>query len=132
DRNKVQGNLISTDRTGNALLGNPRGGIYIWQGARWNVVGTDGDGVNDATEGNVITGDSANDAVDIFGAGTDYNVVAGNIIGRGNDGSTVLGTQTGANIFYGATGNRIGTNADGVSDELERNIISGARLNGVS
>src|SRR5262249_42006360 len=34
-------------------------------------------------------------------------------------------------IWGGATGNRVGTNADGVSDEQERNVISGNRFGGV-
>src|SRR5262249_4859671 len=105
-------------------------GIYITNGARCNVIGTDGDGVNDGSEGNIISG-NLRDGIDIGGIGTDYNVVAGNIFGLGQDGSTPLGNKAGAGILAGATNNRIGTNADGVSDELERNIISCSRLEGV-
>jgi hypothetical protein len=130
DRNKVQGNLIGTDRTGNAPLPNQPVGVVVSGGARWNVIGTDGDGVNDATEGNVISGNQRYGVI-IGDPGSDYNVVAGNIIGLGKDGSTVISNGTGVIIFNGATGNRIGTNADGVSDELERNVISGSRFDGV-
>ena len=65
-RNKVQGNLIGTDRTGNVAL--PNGdGVVIQYGAG-NVIGADGDGVNDESEGNVISG-NLNDALAILGAG---------------------------------------------------------------
>jgi Tol biopolymer transport system component len=129
DRNKVQGNLVGTDRTGNALLSNTHSGVRIGNGARFNVIGTDGDGMNDAAEGNVLSGSLNGHGVAI--ANSDFNVVAGNIIGLGKDGSTVLGILNGVVIMQQATGNRIGTNADGISDELERNIISGAQWSGV-
>jgi parallel beta-helix repeat protein len=128
DRNKVQGNLIGTDRTGNGALPNSGAGIITAGGARCNVIGTDGDGVNDGSEGNIISG-NLNGGILI--TGSDWNVVAGNIIGLGQDGSTPLGNGYGVGIVSGATGNRIGTDADGVSDELERNIISCSLYEGV-
>jgi hypothetical protein len=130
DRNKVQGNLIGTDRTGNVAL--PNGwhgsGVFIRGGAQCNVIGTNGDGVNDGSEGNIISG-NLSDGIDIADIGTDYNVVAGNIIGLGLDGSTPLGNGYGVAIWAGVTANRIGTSAD--SDNLERNIISSNRADGV-
>src|SRR5262249_36379822 len=107
DRNKVQGNMIGADQTGNVALPNSwhGDGVIIRAGARYNVIGTDGDGVNDGSEGNIISG-NLSDGIDIVDIGTEYNVVAGNIIGLGLDGSTPLGNVDGVAIWAGATANR--------------------------
>ena len=83
--------------------------------ANRNVIGTNGDGINDATEGLTFTGN--NTAVTIIGAFATGNIVAGNQIGPQN--------QTGVVFDDQANGNLIGTDGDGVSDNLERNVISG-------
>src|SRR5262249_42757908 len=82
DYNLVQGNYIGTDSTGAVAVGNtPAQGVAITLGAQHNVIGTDGDGTNDATEGNVISGNTG-DGIDIeFGSGNNFNVIAGNLIG---------------------------------------------------
>ena len=72
--NLVQGNYIGTNATGDAELGNTLNGVRIGFGAQANVIGTDGDGVNDGTEGNVISGNDL-PGVHIFGIETDFNVV---------------------------------------------------------
>jgi hypothetical protein len=124
DHNRVQGNWIGTDRTGNADLRNRNFGVRILSSARYNVIGTDGDGVGDATEGNVIVGGSG---VGIAGIFTDDNVVAGNFVGLGADGETVIGCVEGVAVWGLATGNLIGG-----TTEAARNVISGSRLEGVS
>ena len=53
------------------------------------------------------------------------NVVAGNFIGTDITGNRALGNGGGIGIEQGVLRTRIGTNADGVSDELERNVVSG-------
>ncbi len=58
DKNKVQGNYIGTDVSGNVDLGNAFSGIFINR-AEGTVIGTDGDGDSDAMEGNVISGNQA-------------------------------------------------------------------------
>ena len=45
--NSIQGNYIGTDITGTVALGNTGRGVSI-EGSHRNVIGTDGDGVNDA------------------------------------------------------------------------------------
>jgi hypothetical protein len=108
-------------------------GIYI-QGASDNVIGTNGDGVNDSAEGNVFAGN--NTAAIIFedgagGTSSDNNVVAGNRMGITADGNTALGDGRFGVFLIQGSGNRIGTNSDGVSDALERNVISGIAETGV-
>ncbi|HZW31641.1 MAG TPA: hypothetical protein VFF52_13090, partial [Isosphaeraceae bacterium] len=128
----VQGNFIGTDAAGSAALANRSRGVFISGGAHHNVIGTDGDGANDGDEGNVISG---NGLVGVFitDSGTTDNVVAGNFIGTNAAGTAALGNggAAGVRITGGAQRNRIGTNGDGSSDDLERNIISGNTGNGI-
>ncbi|MBK9051743.1 MAG: CSLREA domain-containing protein [Chloroflexi bacterium] len=124
DGNLIQGNLIGTDANGTSALPNV-GGIALGLTGNTNVqntvIGTDGDGVNDAAEGNVISGNQ--NAITIEGATA--NVVAGNYIGTDSTGTAALGNSSETLVLYnGANNNRIGTNGDGVSDALERNIIA--------
>jgi hypothetical protein len=145
--NWVAGNFIGTDLSDTVRIGNGGGaGVAIHGGAQFNVVGTNGDGINDGAEGNVISGNGGGgpfpgfgpgsffDNVDIWDPGTDHNVVAGNFIGTDATGTQAIGSNgpaDGVAIVFGAQFNRIGTNADGISDALERNIISGNPAQGV-
>lgn len=64
--NIVQGNYVGTNATGTAALGNVGGGVVLNGGAHDNLVGTDGDGVNDDAEGNLISGQSAHEGAGII------------------------------------------------------------------
>ena len=130
--NWIAGNDIGTDPTGTAPVGNGIDGVDIENGAYSNLIGTNGDGIDDGAEGNVISGNVARGVI-IDGAGTDFNVVAGNLIGTDATGTAALPNlgDAGVTIADGAQNNRIGTNADGVSDDLERNVISGNAGSGV-
>ena len=81
--------------------------------------GPDGDGVGDAAEGNVISG-NAWSGIMINHAGTDHNVVAGNLIGTDVTGTAALGNSHGVVIEGGAQSNRVGTDGDGLADGSER------------
>ncbi len=121
--NQVAGNYIGTDPTGSldrGMHGAVGWGVEIMSFAQSNVIGTDGDGINDAFEGNVISGNDA--AVVIEGAD---NIVAGNLVGTDRTGTLPLGNFVGIEIVNGGSGNRIGSDGNSVSDALERNIISG-------
>src|SRR5262249_39004809 len=101
-------------------------------GATGNFVGTDGDGVNDAAERNLISGNLGG-GVDVSGSGTSFNTVAGNLIGTNRTGTAALGNANrGVDVRSGAQHNRVGTNADGMSDGAERNIISANGWEGVA
>ena len=89
------------------------------------IVGTDGDGIDDAREGNVIAGNTVGINVD-----SGSNAIAGNLIGIGRDGITAFANTVGV-IIASAGGTRVGTNADGVSDQFERNVISHNNSTGI-
>ena len=99
------------------------------------VVGTDGDGVDDLAERNVFGAPGTIAAVDITTAGAIGHQVAGNYFGFTADGTTQLGGGRGVDVAQSARSNLIGSNLDGVSDDLERNYFGGDRgvlLNGGS
>jgi hypothetical protein len=103
--NWIAGNDIGTDATGTIALGNNGVGVAIVAGARSNIIGTDGDGVGDAAEGNLISGNGSN-GVEIDDAGTSGNLVAGNLIGTDASGTRALANSNGVVIY--ADGNRVG------------------------
>ena len=119
DSNAVAGNWIGTDISGSIALNNGTqpvcdflgnvfgGGVAILAGASGNRIGTDGKSVDDVGERNVIAG-SNNDAIDIYGSGTDGNVVAGNFIGTDVTGTHSLGIA-GDGIFLAEGASRTGS-----------------------
>jgi hypothetical protein len=136
EHNVVAGNFIGTDISGMKAIGNGIGdgsnGIAIYSGAKNNRIGTDGNGLSDAAERNVISAPLSSEqfprrsGIVILGVGTDGNVVAGNYIGTDVHGEVALGNGAeGISIAAGAANNRIGTDGDGRYDDHERNVISG-------
>jgi titin len=122
--NQIAGNYIGTNATATTALPNGSTGIYFFAAASGNVIGTNGDGAGDAAERNVISGNGSH-GIDITDESTNNNIVAGNYIGVAIDGSSALGNMgIGVEILSGPDGTRIGTNADGISDALEANVIS--------
>jgi titin len=140
--NWIYGNFLGTDPTGTQALAN-NAGVEIDGAATQNLVGTNGDGVNDAAERNIISGDLFA-GVWITGEGTSDDAVAGNFIGSDVTGSVALnnGTQPvtdlqgvvfggGVVIAAGASGNRIGTDGKSIDDVGERNVIGGSGQDGI-
>jgi hypothetical protein len=140
----IYANFFGMDPTGTQAGPNDYG-VEIDGGATKNLIGTNGDGVNDAAERNVLSGNLFA-GVWINGQGTDANAVAGNFIGTDVSGAVALdnGTQTvsdpslyldtfggGVVIENGASGNRIGTDGQSVDDRGERNVIGGSGNDGV-
>ncbi|MGH9880798.1 MAG: right-handed parallel beta-helix repeat-containing protein, partial [Pyrinomonadaceae bacterium] len=126
--NRLQGNYIGTDAAGASAVPNQSGVLVgdqvLLRGVSNSIVGTDGDGVSDATEGNVISG-NLQDGVTLLQGGTTNNRVAGNRIGTDAAGTAPIPNgRDGVRVQQAAAGNVIGTNGDGLSDALERNIIS--------
>jgi hypothetical protein len=142
--NAVAGNFIGTDISGTIALNNGTqtvtdsqgnvfgGGVAISAGASNNRIGTDGKSIDDIGERNVIAG-SNNDAIDIYGTGTDGNIAAGNFIGIDVSGTRSLGVAgNGVSLAEGASSNWIGVNPyGGMLVAHEGNVISGNGADGV-
>ena len=141
--NVVAGDYIGTDPTGTQAVPN-YAGVEIDSGATGNLIGTNGDGVNDALERNIISGNLFA-GVWITGTGTDDNVVAGNYIGTDVTGTIAVGNGSAVKyrlrcyaqiagdvvINAGASDNLIGTTGQSADDAGERNVISGSGSDGV-
>jgi hypothetical protein len=130
--NRIQGDYIGTDPSGTLPQGNGYHGVWIFAGQN-NWIGTDGYGVDDLAERNVI---SAN-GLDGIMVSDSFNVVAGNFIGTDATGTHPLGNLKDGIVVSDGNGVhppasvRIGTNGDGVADDAERNVISGNGQAGV-
>ena len=126
--NVIQGNFIGTNAAGTAAVANSSDGISL-EGANDTIIGGGAPGAGNLISGNVLYGILIDAS---FSAGTATgNVVQGNTIGLDVTGTTAVNNNTGVYLFRGASNNLIGTNADGVNDAAEGNVISGNRGYGV-
>ena len=92
--NVVAGNKIGTAIHGLSAVPNGGGGVFINDGATANLIGTDGVSAANADEGNLISGNNGTGVAGILisDSGTNFNVVAGNLIGTTGSGELPLGT----------------------------------------
>jgi hypothetical protein len=116
--NLIQGNLIGTNVTGDASVPNgflsyySVGGIDVFSNS--NTIGGTAAGA-----GNVISGNGS-DGVDMVGVSD--NLLEGNLIGVGANGTEPLGNGGGGvSAFYGATYNTIGGTAAGAGNVIANN-----------
>ncbi len=119
-------NHFGVDAAGSAELGLSMPQIQVAiEGAASDVtIGTDGDGVDDIGERNVIG--PGGFAVFINGNGNNNNTIAGNYIGFFADGATASGAGM-IQVRQESSNTIIGTDGDGISDELERNYFGSRR-----
>ncbi|MEE8576231.1 MAG: T9SS type A sorting domain-containing protein [candidate division Zixibacteria bacterium] len=111
NENEIVGNYIGTDSSGARKLSNATAGVIVGNGAQHNRIGGEGAGM-----GNVISGNgygtllpTLGRGIHIYGAGTDQNIIQGNIIGLAADSSTQLDNfGHGIAIIAGAFGNFVG------------------------
>ena len=116
--NTIAGNYVGTDASGKLALPNTTDGVWLDKGADGNTIGPN----------NVISGNT-NNGVEIW---SNDNWVEGNDVGTDVTGSAALPNGNwGVLLTNGATGNIVGTNADGKNDAAERNVISGNGYSGV-
>jgi PKD domain/PA14 domain len=132
DRTIIAGNYVGTNKDGDAAVGNNGHSIVVFQGADDTRIGTDGNGISDSDERNILSGNLW--GVVVEGAATLRTVIAGNYIGtnKNGDGAIPNGGSGAIEVRYGARDTRIGT--DGSNDEFnehERNVISGNSTNGI-
>ena len=126
DNNVITGNYIGTNSAGTFAAANGGRGIFLVDAAQQNRIGTNADGIGDAAERNLLSGNVL-DGVTIFGEGVAFNVVAGNLIGTNFAGTAAIANQVnGVGIFTGASFNTIGGHAPAA-----RNVLSGNTLSGV-
>lgn len=118
---RIEGNLIGTDPTGTAPVGNGTG-LYLDDSSNNTIGGTT------AGTRNVISGNNL--GIGIFSVHADQpatgNVIAGNLIGTDVSGVHALGNNAGINLGRNANGNVIG----GTTAQA-RNVISGNAGDGV-
>jgi parallel beta-helix repeat protein len=117
--NVVQGNLIGTDRTGTAALGNHEDGIFL-DSAPGNTIGGSTTGAGNVLSANTWKG------IRIAGSTAIGNVVQGNLIGVGSDGATSLGNHEDGVWIVNAVNTTIGGTGPG-----EGNVIAHSGWNGV-
>ena len=120
DNNTVQGNYLGTDVTGALDLNggantNGLSGIRLRNGSAGNTIG----GLTAGT-GNLISGNNGA-GIEIRDAGTDNNVVLGNLIGTDVSGLVALGNSQAGIAIYGTAS----TNIIGGLSASARNVISG-------
>ena len=100
--NTIQGNFIGTDASGLAAVGQGKMGIDILVDSSRNLIGTDGDGVNDQHEGNVIANNLAEGVV-VTGTTSVGNTIRGNSIhDNGGLGIDLGGDGVTANVLLDA------------------------------
>jgi hypothetical protein len=114
--NVVEGDYIGTNVTGNAPLANPGAGVAISQGASSNTVA-----------GDVISGNSY---AGVWISASSNNVVSGDTIGLGQNGTTAVPNAQGVEILSGASGNTIGGTTAGARDVISANSGDGVRITG--
>jgi hypothetical protein len=125
----IAGNIVGLDKDGNvAGMGNAQDGILMTVQSTGNVIGTNSNGISDNLEGNIV---SANGSFGILVAGaSDFNIIAGNTFGLDAANNAAGNVRYGIGVLN-SSGLRIGTNADGSSDNLEGNIVSANGQGGI-
>lgn len=116
----VLGNLVGTDLSGSFAVSNAAVGVRM-EGAHHSIVGTEASGA-----GNVISGNGTS-GLYLFGTNTYGVSIAGNRIGVGAAGTSVIANGHSGVFCYDAWSNDIGKAVAGGG-----NIISGNREAGVS
>lgn len=126
---RVQGNFVGLSPSGTTTAVNSIG-VLVESGSNSTLIGTDSDGADDPAERNVIGGNTVA-GVALAGPSTNGNVVAGNLIGVNATGNAAAPNGDGVRLKTQASGNRIGSDADGVLDSVERNVIAGNQSSGI-
>lgn len=122
NNNWVYGCYVGLGLDGDTIKPNHTG---IYTNFNGNVIGTNSDGMSDAAEANVVSG---NLLIGIVISGGMSNRIAGNLIGTDKTGLLDRGNASeGVEFDFAATGNIVGG-----STAAQRNIISGNDGNGIA
>ncbi|WP_153797304.1 T9SS type A sorting domain-containing protein [Foetidibacter luteolus] len=138
----IWGNYFNTGADGNSITGagyalelygkTNAASPYASNVRSW-IIGTNGDGTADANEGNLFTQplqSSGSNLEPLRLYMCDNFIIAGNTFGLRKNGTVALQTFSSSGGSYGValtncTGVRIGTDGNGTSDALERNVFAG-------
>ncbi len=123
---RVSGNFINVLPDGKTILPIDQVGEAIENGAGAGMlIGTDGDGISDSDERNIIGSVQYDVIAEFWRAGATNMVFAGNYVGVNVDGSAMADSMPTSLLDLRKQSNvRIGTNGDGVSDDVEENWIA--------
>jgi len=119
--NTVSGNLIGTDSSGGFAVPNGAAGIYVGCSAPLNTFG----GTTVALR-NVISGNPY--GIRILGCGSDNNVIAGNYIGTGANGSTAISNGVGIALEGGAAQTMIGGTTTAAANIIANSAAAGVDI----
>ncbi|MGH8021972.1 MAG: hypothetical protein ACRED1_00200, partial [Limisphaerales bacterium] len=123
--NVVLGNYIGTDANGRIMLSNVLGGVFLADGATNNLIGGTNAGARNIISGNGLPYVYG---VLIAGPGASGNVVEGNYIGVGADGTTPVPNYWGIVCSSGAVNNTFGGTVAGARNVISGNLSEGLRL----
>ncbi|KAA1260344.1 BNR/Asp-box repeat protein [Rubripirellula obstinata] len=120
--NVIESNYIGTNLAGDAAATPASTGIFIQPGSNGNRIGTNGDGIADEVEGNLISGHGG---FGIF-VQTDFNVIAGNKVGTDAVGTSAIPNGiTGVLLTAGASDNFVGSIEPGTGNIIAFNGAAG-------
>ncbi len=129
DNNVLALNAIGIGADGTTAIGNDNLGIQITAGAG-NRIGTDGDGLYDGFEGNVITANGSHGVL-LVAPSSLNNWIAGNFIGTNPALASGLGNTGDGVRFNGeASQGTVGSNLDGSSADLAGTMANVIAYNG--
>jgi hypothetical protein len=117
--NEVYGNLIGTDFSGTAKVGNRLAGVELDFGSNGNTIG----GTSRFT-GNVISGQTS--GVNILESSANY--VEGNFIGTDVSGTATLSNNYGVTISGNSNCNIIGGKTPGARNIISGNVMAGVQI----
>jgi hypothetical protein len=123
----IANNFIGAASSGALGNGNGLNGLSI-TACHFSTIGTNGNGVNDAGERNVISNNKEN-GIGLYSS--DNMTIANNYIGVASWGGDDWGNFKNGIEIDGCINITIGTNGDNASDFTERNVISSNREDGV-
>ena len=119
--NTAQGNLIGTNRTGTAALGNLQNGLVILDSTGNTIGGTDD------LAANVISGNNLS-GISISGTAAAGNSVLGNRIGTDRSGTQAVGNGKDGVLIDSALSNTIGGTAAGAGNLISANSSHGIEI----
>lgn len=119
---RVQCNHVGLDGPGTGSLALGFAGVIIETNGRFAIIGSDGDGGDDLGERNAFSPASS---YGVYVNGNHDNRIAGNLFGLAGDGITPRPCATAVLVRQGSSTNLVGSDEDGLSDDLEANRFEG-------